>query len=348
MATQSDKITVLTVAKVAKVSAQTVSRVLTGKGYVSEPTRQRVQDAVAQLGYRPSAMGRSLRATRTPLVAFMVADITNPFYARLFKALEPALHGRGLTLMLLNSDDDPVLERQQLDLVASYRPTGLVISPSVDSTFSVSDLANFNHAVFVSRTLDSVPIPSIVTNECDAMAEATTTLVSQGHCHLLAVLGLPGTTTTVNRELGIRSVIDGRQAVNATIIYTDQTYKGAHQAVLSALQHDQSITGILAFNSQVTEGVLLALRDLDLSCPDDVSVIGFTDAGWMAFNQPPVTVVAQPVELMGERAAQILLDLIDGKQIPPKPHVVPSTLVERASVAAPRNISAAVEGPAYP
>src|SRR3954454_1993572 len=126
--------TVKTVAAHAGVSAQTVSRVLHGTGYVSEPTRQKVLATVEAAGYRPNAVGRSLRTSRTPMVGLLITDIANPFYANLHKSIEAVFRTRGLTLMLLNSDDDPETERQQLDLISAYRPSGLLVAPAVRSS----------------------------------------------------------------------------------------------------------------------------------------------------------------------------------------------------------------------
>ncbi|OLT09227.1 hypothetical protein BJF90_44520 [Pseudonocardia sp. CNS-004] len=174
-----------TVAAHAGVSAQTVSRVLRGTGYVSEETRARVLASVAAVGYRPNAVGRSLRATRTPMVGLLITDITNPFYASLHKSIEAVFRTRGLTLMLLNSDDDRETERQQLELVRSYRPSGLVVAPAVHSSLTTEDLAGFGAAVLVSRTLPGLDVPSVVTNEPEAMVEAP------AHCSTPATAGSP-------------------------------------------------------------------------------------------------------------------------------------------------------------
>lgn len=327
--------TVHTVAAAAQVSAQTVSRVLNGTGYVSEETRTRVLAAIDEVGYRRNTVGRSLRAARTPTVALLISDITNPFYARVYKSLEPRFRERDLTIMLLNCDDDPQLERHQLDLLASYRPTGLIISPSVDSTFGPDDLPAFNHTVLISRTLDLPGVPSVVTDEQNAMRKATKSLLDRGHRRVLAVLGVERTTTTINREAGFRRACAEHPGVEPLVSYTDQTSDGAREAAHRILTDDSAITAAIGFNSQVTEGIFSALWSLDRTCPADVSVIGFTDSGWMSFHQPPVSVIAQPVEAMGELAAELLLGLLDHRSVAAGTHVVPSELIERASVAEP-------------
>lgn len=318
-----------TVAAYAGVSAQTVSRVLRGTGYVSDETRAKVLEAVEAVGYRPNALGRSLRATRTPMVGLLITDIANPFYARLHKAIEAVFRGRGLTLMLLNSDDDRETERQQMELVRSYRPSGLLLAPAVHSSLTTEDFDG--PAVLVSRTLPDLDVPAVVTNEAEAMAEATRALLDAGHRRIVAILGPQDASTAARREAGYREAMltAGAQPL---AVHTDQTGPGARAAIRHALHTHPGITAALGFNAPVTEGILAGLRDLDLRCPQDISLVGFTDAPWMAIYPPPITVVQQPVEAMGELAARLLLDVLDGKPVAPGRHVVPSTLLLRESI----------------
>jgi LacI family transcriptional regulator len=327
-------VTVKTVAARAGVSAQTVSRVLRGTGYVSDETRNKVLAAVQAVGYRPNAVGRSLRATRTPMVGLLITDITNPFYASLHKSIEAVFRKRGLTLMLLNSDDDRETERQQLELVSSYRPSGLLVAPAVRSSLTTEDLAAFGNSVLVSRTLPDLDVPSVVTNESEAMGEATQALLDAGHRRIVAVLGPAAASTTERRESGYRSVMAAADC-EPLAYYTDQTGSGARSAIKQALLAHPDITAAIGFNAPVTEGILAGMRDEGKHCPQDLSLVGFTDAAWMEFYQPPITVVRQPVEAMGKLAAELVLDLIDGKPVPVETHIVPSVLVHRQSIVSP-------------
>ncbi|MCI2422331.1 LacI family transcriptional regulator [Saccharopolyspora sp. K220] len=335
MATLTDggkpSVTVKTVAARAGVSAQTVSRVLRGSGYVSQQTREKVLAAVKAVGYRPNAVGRSLRATRTPMVGLLITDITNPFYATLHKAIEAVFREHGLTLMLLNSDDDPQTERQQLDLLSSYRPSGLLVAPAVASSLTAEDIAAVGNCVLVSRTLPALDAPSVVTNEPEAMREATEALLRAGHRQIVAVLGPAAASTTERREAGYRAAM-AASGHEPLIYYTDQTAAGARSTIKQARHRHPDITAAIGFNTPVTEGILAGLRDQDGHCPDDLSLVGFTDAPWMEFHQPPITVVRQPVEEMGALAAELVLDLIDDKPVAKTAHTVPSRLLHRQSI----------------
>jgi DNA-binding LacI/PurR family transcriptional regulator len=182
--------------------------------------------------------------------------------------------------------------------------------------------------------LPGVDAPAVVTNEPEVMQEATQALLTAGHRRIMAVLGPATASTTQRREEGYRKAM-AVAGCEPMAYYTDQTASGARQAVKDALSACGDITAVVAFNGPVTEGILAGMRDMNLRCPEDLSLVGFTDAPWMEFFQPPITVVRQPVEAMGALAAKLILNLIDGQSVENKPHVVPSRLLLRSSIVPP-------------
>lgn len=314
------KATVWDVAAAAGVSAQTVSRALNNRGYVSEHTRERVMAAAQQLEYAPNIIGKSLRSTRSPMVGLVVADITNPFYARLHRALEGPLTAAGLSVLLLNCDDDSATERRQLALLSAYRPTGLVLVPAHGSGFSAADVAEFENVVLVSRTLAGVDVPTVVFDENAAFASATESLCASGHRRIAAILGPEGVSTTSHREEGFRAVAE-QFGAEALIRYCDGTSAGGYSAAKELLISESAPTGVVGFNVPVTEGILSAAHDLDLSIPTDLSVVSFTDAAWMATTRPAITAVAQPIEEMGRIAGELIVERSRGGAPSPGPHL---------------------------
>lgn len=325
------------VAEAAGVSSQTVSRVLNERGYTSEETRRRVVEAAERLGYAPNVLGRSLRSTRSPMVGLAVSDIGNPFYARLHRAIEKPLRDAGLSVLLLNCDDDPELESAQLDLLASYRPTGLVLAPAAGSRFSAQHVGVFENVVLVSRTVADLDVPTVVTNETEAFAQAAEELFGAGHRRVAAVLGPEGVSTTQLREAGLRQAVSAGRDRHSIVRYTEGTSVAGRMAMRELLADEHGVTGVLGFNVPVTEGILVAVREAGLRVPGDVSVIGFTDAGWMSAVYPAVTAVTQPVEEMGRLAGELIVAMTRGERPRETPHlVVPGALVRRESVAPPR------------
>ncbi len=328
--------TVWTVAAAVGVSAQTVSRVLNESGPVSPATRDKVLAEVARQGYRPSNVGRGLRSRRMSMIGLLVADIGNPFYARLHRALEHALQPRGYTVMLANCDDDAAIERQRLDTLAGYRPTGLVCVPAVDSTLGADDITAFRHVVTVSRTIPGFAVPSVITDEAVVVRKATDELLDAGHQHIAAVLGPQGASTTASREQGFWNAVRAHTGASGQVRYTDGTRIAAGTALDELLDEDPGITGVIGFNAPVTEGLLATMLRRGLRCPDDMSIVGFTDVGWLALHDPPITVIAQPIEEMGAKAAELVLNAVTGESTDDRQHVIPSSLIQRGSVAPPR------------
>jgi DNA-binding LacI/PurR family transcriptional regulator len=331
-----DGVTVWHVAEEAGVSAQTVSRVLNNRGYASEAAREKVVTAAAELGYTPNLLGKSLRSTLSPMIGLVVADVANPFYARLHRALEHALRDSDLSVFLLNCDDDPVVERQRLKLLASYRPTGLVISPAANSSLSTADLKRFRNVVLVSRTLPNLPVPTVQTDEAEAFARAAQELFDYGHSVIAAVLGPPSVSTTQLRERGLREALVRNPGRRAVVRYTDGSAAEGLAAMADLLCTDRELSGVIGFNGPVTEGVLDGIRAAGLNYPDDISVIGFTDAVWMRASRPSITAVVQPVEEMGRLAGELIIRMASGQDVDPNTHLITKcSLVRRDSIAKP-------------
>lgn len=330
------KATVWDVAAAAGVSAQTVSRALNNRGYVSEGTRERVVAAVQKLDYAPNIIGKSLRSARSPMVGLVVADVTNPFYARLHRSLEEPLTAAGLSVLLLNCDDDPTKERRQLALLAAYRPTGLVLVPAHGSDFSAADVAEFDNVVLVSRTLAGVNVPTVVFDENAAFASATENLCALGHRRIAAILGPEGVSTTTHREEGFRAVSE-QFGVEALVRYCDGTSAGGYAAAKELLLSEQRPTGLVGFNVPVTEGILSAGHDVGLTVPSDLSVVSFTDAAWMETTRPAITAFAQPIEEMGRIAGELIVERARGGAPSPGPHFSGTgALHRRESVSTPQ------------
>lgn len=340
MSRRRQAVTVWDVAEAAQVSAQTVSRVLNGRGHATQETQRKVLEAATSLGYEPNVIGKSLRLTRTPMVGLVVADVTNPFYARLYRALEQDLRSSGLTVFLLSSEDDPEIESQQLALLRMYRPTGLILCPAVESRFDQREASRFENVVLVSRTLPDVSISTVQTNEADLFSAAADELFKNGHSRIAAILGPPTVSTTQLRESGLREALKTHPMTSADIRYTDGTGAAGRDAVVELLNDAHGATGIIGFNGPITAGILEAVHSQGLSCPDDLSVIGFTDAQWMLASSPSITAIAQPVEELGRCAGKLIKRVLDPTATLDVTHVtVPGRLVRRGSVTHPRGSS---------
>lgn len=317
----SRKSTISDVARRANVSAMTVSRVINGTGYVSVRTRQRVEAAVADLGYVPNALARQLRSKRTKMLALIVSDISNPFFTTIARGVEDVAAARGFSVMYCNTDESVAKEAQYLDMLIGRQVDGVLLVPARGSGVSFRALRVHQMPVVVidRRVAD----PHVTSVRCDSEAGAyalTRHLIALGHQRIAVFTGRRAVSTSVDRAAGCRRALEesGLELDDDLLRFgghnfgsLNQTdgYQMAREVLAWAVPRP---TAIFAANNFIAFGVIRALREAGLRVPEDMSVVAFDDlpAGWVM--EPFMTVAAQPAYEIGRRAAELLLDRIDG------------------------------------
>jgi LacI family transcriptional regulator len=349
--------TIPDVARQAGVSTATAARALGGYGSVSPATYQRVLDAANGLGYRPNGLARSMITGTTQTLGVVLADIENPFFYRALRGITDTARSRGYDVVLANTDEDAENEGKALSILAERRVDGLIICPANgDDRSHLTDLvASGLPVVLLDRPVPGLAADMVGLDNRKAAAEATQCLIDHGHTRIAIVTGGPPSIEPTLRRPGMRGVQNisvttlgsraagYRDALVAAGIGLRPDYlsaNGFHRddataATKAFLALPEPPTAILAFDSILSLGVLLGLRELGLRCPDDVSLIGFDDAEWAEVVTPPMTVLRQPVYEIGAKACELLLDRVAGADRRPSRHRLLGRLVERESVAAP-------------
>jgi LacI family transcriptional regulator len=349
--------TVQDVAKLAGVSTATAARALGGYGSVRAATQQRVLDAAAELGYRPNALARSMITGLTHSIGVVLADIENPFFYGALRGITDTARSRGFDVLLANTDEDPADERKVIAALVERRVEGLILCPTDGESRSHLNalLRSGMPVVLLDRPMRGFKADSVGLDNRHAAADATRHLIELGHRRIAIVTGGPpeaepllrrplmkgveriGNTTFPARAAGFRDAmlaagIEPRpDYISAAGFHRHE----AEAAAIGLLQLDEPPTAIIAFDSVLTLGVLLAFRRLGLRCPEDVSLVGFDDAEWAEVVSPALSVVRQPVYDIGAKACQLLLDRIGSPERKPSSHRLKGTFVERASTAAP-------------
>lgn len=330
------------VAQRAGVSAATVSHVLNASRFVSDETRQRVLSAVQDLGYIPSAIARGLRSRRTRTIGLIVSDVENPYFTEVARAVERRAADAGYTVVLGNTDEDPARERAIVQVMLSQRVDGIVLAPAAGD----HDLAHLRTAqerqvpvVLVNRRLEGIAATTVTADADTGSYELTRHAIAQGHRRIAAVRGRLDTSTTQDRLRGYRRALEeaGIDDDPALVVMGGSKTGAAYEATAQLLEVSPRPTCIYAFNNLMTEGVLLALKDLDVACPEEMSLVGFDDFRSARAITPPLTVVAQPTHEIGRVATELLLRRLDGEDV--EDVVLPTRLVIRGSCVAPRGES---------
>ncbi|MBI6923917.1 MULTISPECIES: LacI family DNA-binding transcriptional regulator [Pseudomonas] len=304
--------TIKDVAALAGISYTTVSHVLNKTRPVSEPVRLKVEAAIRELDYVPSAVARSLKARSTATIGLLVPNSVNPYFAELARGIEDACERNGYCVILCNSDDDPQKQRNYLRVLLEKRIDGLVVGSVGQNDDLLQSLAGVRTPmVIVDRELEGVDADLVrIDHELGAYL-ATRHLLELGHRDI-AYIGGPAETGVTQMRLGgfRRALAEAGVTVAAERVrHCDFTSPGGHAAATDLLAGTRP-TAIFAGNDMIGFGVLRAAAERHIDVPGALSVIGFDDIELSRYVYPPLTTVGQSIRELGESAAALLLGRI--------------------------------------
>jgi DNA-binding LacI/PurR family transcriptional regulator len=332
--------TIYSVAQRAGVSTATVSRALNGTGQIAPATRQAIDDAVRELGYRPSGVARSLRTKSTQTIALLLPDITNPFYPGLVRGVQLGARRRGYLMLLASAEGDPDGEQEYLELFRANAVDGaLVVGVSIGADGIGAAMAGGFPIVSMDRSVDSPDVPLVQVDNRGGARMAVEHLVELGHRRIAHVCGPLTLEITRERLAGYR---DGLEAAglpfdDELLVEGDYEEGGGVAAADRLVAAGVAFTAVFAGNDLTAIGVMGGLQARGVRVPGDVSVVGFDDVRLASYVTPALTTIHQPADRIGERAAALLVDVIRGRRRAERVgHVLlPPTLVVRASTAPP-------------
>lgn len=319
----------------------TVSRVINSPGRVAPETRQRVEQAIRELGYVPNALATGLFKGRTRTIALIVSDISNPFFTIVVRGVEDIAQRNGYTVILGNSDESVDKERQYVTALMSKRIDGLLIAPAGSGSRKILDALRQRGSPFVliDRDIDGVNADCITGDNIGGAKRLTEHLLQLGHRRIGLVNGLRDVPTARDRQRGYEAALDEYGVAPDPALIIESNYKraGGYRAVrqLLELPAEQRPTAIFAANNFLGIGVIEALRAANLVVPNDMAVVCFDDIELASALDPFLTVVTQPARSFGTIAAQFLLERLEGEiGMQPRKVVLTSELIVRRSCGA--------------
>ena len=324
--------TIKDVADASGVSRSTVSRVLTGRGYVAPPVRLRVQQSVEQLGYVPDAMARHLKAQVSKSIGVLVSDLRNGFYADLAAGASQEARKRGYTVMLADDRGSAADELEAAHTFAGLRVAGVIVTPV--SAAGSGYLRRYGVPVVeVDRQFAEDDCDAVVVDNRSCALAATEHLVSHGHRRIALLIDETDWTTGRERFAGYQAglVAAGAPFDPRLVVSCGWDVEDARAAALELLQRRSRPTALFAANNLLAEGAWRAIAQLGLRIPSDVSLVAFDDAPWMSMVTPGVTAIAQDAGALGEAAVARLLDRIAEPTTPTATIVIPARLQVRGS-----------------
>ena len=300
------------VARRADVSVATVSAVLNKNRYVSPELTERVQRIVDELGYRPNAIARSLSNQSTLTVALIIPNILSPFWPIVVKAAEDRAALAGYRILLQNTNEDAQQERRTLELLDERQVDGAVLAPvggDANHAYLRQLLDRGVKIVLFDRSVESLPLDTVVVDNHAATCQATQHLIEHGR-RRIGFIGLPPTISCAAERLGgyqralrMAGLFESLDIVQVGGYDEEWGYASMQRLLASVPDLDGMVVGA----HLLTIGALRALADAGVRVPDQIAMIGFDDFPWTPCLNPPLTVVAQPQAEMGRAAMDLLL-----------------------------------------
>ena len=330
------------VAALAGVSLKTVSRVVNGAPTVDADLAARVRRAAAQLNYRHNLTASNLRRgdRRSFMVGLMLEDVSNPYSAGIYRAVEDMARKRGVGLLSGSLDEDPARERELAAQLVARRVDGLIIVPAGRDHSYLHDEQEMGTAlVFADRPPALLAADSVTVDNREGVAAAIRHLIGHGHRRIAFLGDLTSIVTCQERYAGYRDALrEAGLAEDKRIVRCDlHTAAAAQQAAAELLAAPEPPSALFTGQNLITLGAVHALRAH--GAQHRTALIGFDDLALADLLDPPVTVVAQDVTAIGTMAAQILFRRIDGDTSPAQAHIVPTRLIQRGSGEIPASAS---------
>ena len=302
------------VARRARVSTSTVSHVLNGTRKVSPQTVDAVQQAVRELGYIPNTLARSLARSRTNTIGVAISALSNHYFSETVHAIETECARHGIMMLFVDTRDDPAQELRVVKALHHRRIDGILLAPSSDPEHAALAYlqANAIPTVLVDRMavegFDQVGVENL-----NSTRELVTHLIRHGHRRIGMIAGHRGLSTTEERIEGYRLALAeaGLTCDEALLVNGESNSESARVAAAALLALPTPPTAIMAANNLMTIGAMHALRDAKIAVPEQMALVGFDDFDWADFFLPRLSVIAQPVQALGARAVQLLLQRID-------------------------------------
>lgn len=331
--------TLADVARRAAVSTATVSRFLNGTDRVAEATGDRIAVAIKELGYQPNSLGRGLATQSTRTIGFVLPDITNPFFPELVKGVQDVAHERGYAVLLGNTDRAKEREIEYLSLLRRRQIDGAAL---VGHTLGRAELLALIDpgapVVFLDRAAN-LPGSAVVQIDNRAAARAMTArLIELGHERIAHIAGPRGLSVARDRRKGYEEALTAAGiAPDRNLVHGDDFTEEVGYAAMTAILADApEVTAVFAASDFAAIGAMAALRAAGRRIPEDVAVAGFDDIHLASYIAPTLTSVRQPKYEMGRRAAELLIDRIQGVPVPRGGNrvIYDVSIVERGSTGA--------------
>ncbi len=313
------------VARMAHVSVATVSRVINKKGYVSAETKRIVEEAIDELNYIPNQLARTLYSNESGLIAVIVPHINTAYYAELIESIEELAIQSNYKILLCNTKDDEIIEREYLEIFKQYKVDGIIYCVH---TKNHDELINLNIPMITIDNLLADDIAFVSSDNTGGAIAAGEFLITNGAKNIAHFGGPSDVISSVERANGFKKAMKKHnmdyKSLDLDLVVPDKN-------LLREFLTNNKVDGIFCSSDYIALETIYVAKELGLRVPDDVQVIGFDNIRFSNLSNPPLTTIDQNTTELGHTAIKNLLLMINKEEIDSKRVVLPTELVKRGT-----------------
>lgn len=305
-------VTIKQVAEKANVSTATVSRVINGNYPVSEKARKKVTETIKELGYRPNSIARSLKCNKTYMVGMVVPDISNNYFMDIARGVESVISPLGYSLIFCSTDENAEKELKLLNALNDKRVDFVILASSTRQSEKLKEFINQGmNVILIDTSIKDLETDIVVEDNFNATYKLISYVIDQGHRRIGAINGFMSVSTAKERYNGFLQALKDHDVPLEESYVVNGYYdrKKAYEQVKLMLQKNMSNlpTALFAANNDMAEGAMIALKEMNLKIPDDISLVSFGDINIPELVEPRLTIISQNSVSIGKKAGELMV-----------------------------------------
>lgn len=315
------QVTISDIAKRAKVSSTTVSRVLNNSGYVKDDTKKRILAAIKEMNYTPSAIARSLSKSETNTIGVIVPDITNSYFGEIIKGISEIAEINNLNIILFNTDNYLDRELRALNLLREQRIKGIIMTPGFgEEEFNetyIKTIENINvPMILVSADMKFIKLNGIFVDNVKGGYDATNLLIKEGHTKIGMMTGLLSSMSIIDMLTGYKKALKENQIPikDEYIYYGDFKLEKSYELTKKILSEKEPPTALIVCSNMMTIGVIKALKEKNKNIPKDLSIVGFNKIDFLDIMGFNITYIEDYPIKLGRASMEMLNKIINKEQ----------------------------------
>lgn len=305
------KVTIYDVAREAGVSIATVSNAINGKGKISQKRREEILSIMKRLDYHPSVIASALTGKRTYTIGLLIPDISNPFFAEVARAVEDHSQKMGYTVIICSTDNQNERIERYVSLLEQKRVDGIIIATGIEDSGTIDRLLEKKVPVaLIARELRSIDVNTVIVDDFVGGEMAAAHLLAQGHTQFAILAENYHVSSSRERVRGFKHGLSqaGIQLDDAAIKICEYTLEDAKKQAALLLKYESIPSALFCCNDILAVGALQAAKDVGIRIPEQLALVSFDNTILARVTDPPLTSVAQPMEHMGRKVVELIVE----------------------------------------